>query len=175
MLAEGLAKWPSRSMMWSARFEHLLSAGHLAEAREMVTERAKFEFPFPTVPMDLGLEVTDALAAEAGNKARAKAAEKVLAAREKGAIWSPSAARLLVLLAQPGAALKVTRAYLVGGESPAGRRIPPPPQFALRRTEFLFLPFMAPLRALDGFSDLMKSIGLAPYWQLTGTTPQIVV
>lgn len=174
VLAEGLLNWPSAPMLWSTRFEYLLSAGRLAEARSIITDHVRIDFPFPPIPMDLGIEVAEALEPSAGDKLRAQTTAKVLAAREKGAIWSPATVRLLVLLGEPGAALNVARTYLVGGESPGGRIIPPPSPFVLRRTEFLFLPFMAPLRSRAGFADLMETIGLAAYWQQTGNAPQML-
>jgi DNA-binding winged helix-turn-helix (wHTH) protein/Tfp pilus assembly protein PilF len=174
VLAEGVANWPSVPTLWSTRFEYLLSTGRLAEARAMVTDHVRIEFPQPTIPIDLGIDVTKALETRPGDALRAQAAAKVLAARENGAIWSPAATRLLMLLDEPGAALKVARAYLVGGTSPGGRVILPPTRFALRRTDFLFLPFMAPLRSLDGFADMAEAIGLAAHWRQTGTAPQMV-
>jgi hypothetical protein len=138
----------------------------------MVTERARFEMPRSPLPMDLGLKVATALEPRDSAGDRARAAADVLAARGSGGIWSPAAARLLVLLGEPRGALDIARAYLVGGTLPGGQTVAPPR--GKRRSDFLFQSFMAPLRATDGFPALMTAIGLDAYWRQTRSAPQIV-
>jgi tetratricopeptide (TPR) repeat protein len=171
-LERAMTRWPGNSMLWAARFEFLLASGRLSEARAMVTERARFEMPNPPLPMDLGLKVATALEPRGSAGDRARAAADVLAARGSGGIWSPAAARLLVLLGEPRGALDIARAYLVGGTLPGGQTVAPPR--GKRRSDFLFQSFMAPLRATDGFPALMTAIGLDAYWRQTRSAPQII-
>lgn len=174
ILARAVERWPRHRMLWAARFEYLLAVGRLSDARAMVTDRARFDIVHSPLPMDIGLALADALEGRPGAPPREAVAQQILEARDQGTIFSPAAARSLVLLGQPRTAFAIVRTYLLGGVSPGGRDHPPPPQQARRHTEFFFLPSTAPLRAEPGFGEIVQAIGLADHWRETGTGPQIV-
>ena len=172
LLDEARRVAPTEPGVWLNQFHFLLLSGRPAHAIAMAQDGALGLGGFSPLDSDVGLAVATALVS-GSPRAHAPAVDAILAARQRGRIASFLAIPYLVALGAVEQAWEAIYVYYSGKRDPlSGERLPLP-AMAWRRTDILFSPTLASLRADPRFAKLTAAIGLGRYWQVTGTRPQI--
>ncbi len=173
VLAEGIRRWPGEIRLWTASFEDLIRKGRTGQAQAMANDEARIIFSKPPMPMDMGLAIAAAI--ESGQPAdRASAVDSIMAARERGEVYSLSAVQALAALRALDEAFSVLELYLFGGTTPGGNVVAAPDGGFSRSTNRLFLPSCNSVRADPRFAGMMQRVGLADYWRRTRSAPQLM-
>lgn len=172
-----LPLWPRHALVWNARFMILAFTGRVAAAAAMLRNPvAPAANSHPVRPAQW-LPTFEALADP--TRARiAKAKDANLAAARLNPGQATYAAMALSQLGEIDAAFDVTNALLLSkGSLVAGRPIEARSFVANSpswcRTQWLFLPPLAAVRADPRFSALCEGIGLAQYWRDRGLGPNL--
>lgn len=166
--------WPKHPGVWFARLWTLAFTGRAALALAHVEdETARLELPPEMIEM-LRLSMTALHSRRPADVERATAS--VLGLLSKGPSHSVNAVLLLTGLGEIDRAFDVTSAYLLErGPLMASVRWRAG-QISVndqrrRKTNMLFVPVSAPMRADRRFAKLVAQIGLASYWERAGITP----
>jgi len=168
-LSERLLRiWPKHPMVWNARFMILAFTGRLDAARSMLSDATAVLGSHP-VRSEQWSPTFGALAApNQTNVAAARDANLAAARKSPGqAAW---AAMALSQLGQLDAAFAVVNAVLLAKGPLAARRSSSGGGFTSNspswcRTQWLFMPPLAALRADSRFPPLCEELGLAHYWR----------
>jgi hypothetical protein len=174
-MEQAFARFPRHLPLWFTRFQMLLGAGRAEEALAM--SRNVEGAP---------LGITPALLADIGSVAQAmlthapadidKAIARIVDMAAAGTEFAENAVQFACQLGRAEIAFRLTGEYFFGpGFRLAGPRRPfisrDYARRANRRSQFLFYPAVAPLRADKRFDRLVRTIGIYRYWVEKGVRP----
>jgi tetratricopeptide (TPR) repeat protein len=169
---ESLQRFPFDPTLFQQRFSFLALTGRAAEARSLGS-MGHLDRPddsdLPLSP-EVALPVLDALEF-GGIDRRRSAVAALVAARREGRVATFEVVPWIAALGDPDTALAMLPSYYFG-TGPIGSRDhdrPRPGDF--RHSYFLFLPPMAAVWPVPGFSTLLAEIGLDDFWHRSATTP----
>jgi DNA-binding winged helix-turn-helix (wHTH) protein len=170
-----LPLWPKHALVWNARFMILAFTGRTGAAAAMLHGRVTPSGNAHPAPLAQWLPTLDAFA-EPTPARIAKAREANLAAAQLNPGQATYAAMVLGQLGEVDAAFAVIDALLLSkGPLVANRPIVPRSFVANSpswcRTQWLFMPPLAAVRADARFKGLCEEIGLARYWRQRGVGP----
>jgi hypothetical protein len=169
---ESLRRFPADWGLFQQRFSFLALTGRPGEARALGALGYRELPPDEMLPLSPARAAAALLALEFGGAdRRATTVEGLVADRRAGAVATVEAAQWLAALGAPERALDILPGYYFGAApivSPAGD-IARPGRFI--HSYFLFLPPMAAVWPMSGFSTLLAEIGLEDFWRETGTRP----
>jgi DNA-binding winged helix-turn-helix (wHTH) protein len=170
-----LPLWPRHALVWNTRFMILAFTGRPGAAAAMLRPGAGPSANSHPVRLDQWLPTLDALA-DPSTKRIAKAREANLAAAQLNPGQATYAAMALSQLGEIDAAYLVINALLLSkGPLVANRPVVPRSFIANSpswcRTQWLFMPPLAPVRADPRFGALCEELGLVRYWKQRGVDP----
>ena len=175
-LSERLLRlWPRHALVWNARFMILAFTGRTVAAAAMLRDAAAAPGNAHPVRLAQWLPTLDAFD-EPSSRAIARAREANLAAAQLNPGQATYAAMVLSQLGEMNAAFAVIDGLLLSeGPLVANRPIAPSSFVANSpswcRTQWLFMPPLAAVRADARFESLCENIGLARYWRQRGVGP----
>jgi DNA-binding winged helix-turn-helix (wHTH) protein/tetratricopeptide (TPR) repeat protein len=171
-----LPLWPTHALVWNARFMILAFTGRTGAAAAML--RATVAPPANAHPVRLAqwLPTLDALA-NPNDRNIARAKEANLAAARLNPGQATYAAMALSQLGEIDSAFAVIDGLLLS-KGPLANRPVMPQSFVANspswcRTQWLFMPALAPVRSDARFPALCEEIGLAHYWKQRGVGPDL--
>ena len=174
-----LPLWPRHALVWNARFMILAFSGRPNAAEAMMrnpvvptgnAHPVRFEQWLPTL----------AAFAEPNADRIAKATDANLAAARLSPGQATYAAMTLAQLGQVDASFAVIDGLLLSKGGLVSDRPIVPRSFSANapswcRTQWLFMPPLASVRADGRFALLCDQLGLTRYWQLKGTRPDVSI
>lgn len=170
-LTEASKTLPPHPGVLHAQFDLQLFSGRPEEARRALDAMIGIGGATP-LQGEIGKRLVEA--AGAGQQAMPpEVAGMLIAECRPDGIRANIAARYLAAFGEIDSAFQLLSSFYFGGVLPSGVRLPPPPQYARRKTDDLFMPTMAGLRARPEFARMTGRLGLDAYWQQTGTQPQL--
>jgi len=172
-----LPLWPRHALVWNARFMILAFTGRIGAAAAMVRNPVGPPVNAHPVRLEQWLPTFDAFA-EPTPARIAKARQANLAAAQLNPGQATYAAMALSQLGEVDAAFEVINALLLSeGPLVASRPIVPHSFVANSpswcRTQWLFMPPLAAVRADPRFASLSEAIGLARYWRKRSVRPDL--
>lgn len=173
-LARATELWPGNRGVWMTRYFVLLGTGRPDRALSQV-EDAVGRPPIPPPTLEsLRLSAVAALSGNAADRARAVAA--VMGGVATNPVAVVTALMVFNIIGAVDAAFDVSNAYfLERGPFKAALRWRPGGEVDIdqrrRKTNPLFVPSSAPMRADPRFEPLVKDMGLHRYWTERGVRP----
>ena len=170
---QALQLWPRHSGVWLARFWTFATTGRATAALAMLEDRNRTVLPAPL----MALLQTSARALSTGRHEDIVAAKSAnLAAARLSPFGVVNATLTLPPLGETETAFEINRGYLVRTGSVVGALRRPAAQGAFgqqnrRKTQCLWMPPAATLRANARFPELCEASGLATYWRQAGHGP----
>lgn len=164
-------RWPAHPALWFANFEYRLSTGKPQSAAAFVANPDFLPPGFGPQQVEPRLRLARALDTRRPADVVASINEQLALARADPANI-PTAAKALSLLGSYDHAFASLDDYYRNRE-PLATASSTGPGFQ-RQTDVLFSRALAPLRSDPRFAALVRDIGLAGYWQATGTAPDFL-
>lgn len=166
--------WPRHPAVWFARLWTLGFTGRATRALAHLGDTAAR----PDLPPSMLASLVAAMAALASRRPAdiARAADAVVAEIGHGPSLAINALLVLAALGEIDRAFAIANAYF-RQQGPAMASVRwRPGQFSVndqrrRKTQSLFVPVSAPLRADPRFAGLVEAIGLGDYWRAAGVVP----
>jgi len=170
-----LPLWPQHSMVWNARFMVLSFTGRTGAALAMIRNPVAPSANAHPATLAQWLPTLDAFADPSPSHI-AKARDANLAAAKVNHAQAAYAAMILSQLDEVDAAFDVINALLLNKGPMVTNRPIVPHSFAANsaswcRTNWLFMPPLAAVRADARFQGLCDEIGLTSYWRQRGVQP----
>ena len=170
-----LPLWPRHALVWNARFMILAFTGRTGAASAMLQD--PIAPPANTHParLEQWLPTFDTFARPSSERiAKAKAAN--LSAAQLNPGQATYAAMVLSQIGEVDAAFEVINALLLSKGPLVSKRPIAPGSFVANspswcRTQWLFMPPLAAVRADDRFEALCDAIGLTRYWRQRRVSP----
>jgi DNA-binding winged helix-turn-helix (wHTH) protein len=174
-----LPLWPRHALVWNARFMILAFTGRTGAAKAMLQGTAGPAGNAHPARPDQWLPTLDAFADPTPARI-AKARDANLAAAQLNPGQATYAAMVLSQLGESDSAFNVIGALLLSkGPLVANRPIVPRSFVANSpswcRTQWLFMPPLATVRADPRFETLCNELGLTRYWQQRGVHPDTAI
>jgi tetratricopeptide (TPR) repeat protein len=174
VLGRAAEMWPGNHSVWIFRFFILSGTGRFERALAHVTDPAGRP-PLPP-PMLEGLRLSTVAALSGTEADRARAVEALMPRLRESPAAVVNALMLLNLIGAIDAAFDVADAYfLERGPLIAALRWRPGGEIQInssrRKTNPLFVPSSAPMRADPRFGPLTEAMGLGRYWRERGIEP----
>lgn len=162
LLEDALRRWPRRSDFWTMRSRFLTATGRTHEAAAFISDDAQRH-----VEASPEVKIESVLVPAIGSSAkqRSAAAEKLAGLVRAEPSLAATALTGMVLLGELNPAFSILEGHYFGRGQWAFVRSERP------RTLFLFLPYLAPLRADARFGRILSEVGLEDYWRTSGSQP----
>lgn len=170
-----LPLWPRHALVWNARFMVLAFTGRTGAAAAMLQDQVAPSANSHPARLAQWLPTFDAFAQPSPARI-AKAKEANLAAAQVNPGQATYAAMILSQLGEVDAAFDVINALLLSKGPLVSKRPIVPRSFVANspswcRTQWLWMPPLAAVRADARFEGLCEAIGLTRYWRLRGISP----
>lgn len=174
-MTEAFALFPMHFAVWFTRFYLLTYTGRAREAIALGEDRGSWPTGIPEQNFDLVLAAARAIASGAKSDIDT-ALDLNMAAARKAAGQAENTIQFASAVGRLDDAFALAEAYFLGRGFQVGdvrfselqggytRRVD-------RRTFLLFMPTTAAMRSDPRFEPLVRDIGLARYWQQSGTVP----
>ena len=159
-------RWPDQRQVWRTRIAYLMYSGRASEAAAILNDTATH--PVDVVPENLDWAIATARAL-AGQTSRAEGLEANLRHLKAYPERAMPVAQAVAALGGPSAVLPLLNGYYFGEGDWAA--LAPPAGDQDRLTGPMFQPPMRSLWNQPEFDRLLTRIGLARYWQESGTLP----
>ena len=172
-LAKALARWPRHYALWFLQLSLLAFTGRADRAVAFGEDVSNRPFNIPVADIDLSMKGVRALQTRSP-EAIADAIGANIAASKRGGGYAENAMGWLAVLGRIDEAFAVARAlYLDEGFTIDEQRFSSGRFDVARRrhTYVLFTPQTSPMRSDPRFGPLMRDIGLADYWKISGHGP----
>lgn len=172
--ARGLEMWPAHAGLWFGKLWLLAGTGRLDRAIAFIDDQqARPKLP---PPMFETLRAPLVVAASGDAKNAGRVIDGLLAGAERNVAAVVNALMLLNLMGAIDPAFDLAEAYyLEQGPILAAMQWRPGqpvvPDQRRRKTNMLFIPISAGMRRDPRFPRLMERMGLADYWERSGTLP----
>ena len=170
---QSLQLWPRHSGVWLARFWTFATTDRAAAALAMLDDPNRADLP-PRLATVLRVSARALLSRRPEDIAAARATN--LAVARMSPFGVVNATLTLPPLGETETAFEINRGYLARTGPVVGALRRPAGQTAFgqqnrRKTQSLWMPPAAPLRADKRFSALCEATGLAAYWRRAGHSP----
>lgn len=174
-MAKAFALYPSHFAVWFARFHLLLYTGRVQEALAQTQNLEGRPAAIPQASFATNERVARAMLSRAPADVD-EAVDQAVEVARLGAGHAENAVQYAAALGRPDAAFRVCQAYFFGeGFAIADVRFSPEQRVYTRRdnrrTQFLFHPSTASLRADPRFGILTRRLGLDAYWREMAVRP----
>ena len=168
-LLKALERWPRHYALYFLRFNMLCHTGRPDQALAFSDDPERRPVTVPLSDIELSRTGARALASRAPGDIRA-AIDAHMAASRRGSGYAENAIDFMVAFGRTDLAYQLLRALYLNEGFVIGRQRFSPDQgryqvAGARNTYRLFMPPVAPLRGDPQFADLLRSLGLARYWQ----------
>lgn len=174
-----LPLWPRHALVWNARFMVLAFTGRTGAAAAMLEDPVAPPVNAHPVRAEQWLPTLDAFADPSPDRV-ARAREANLAAAQMNPGQATYAAMALSQLGEIDSAFAVINALLLSEGPLVAKRPIVPRSFVANspswcRTQWLFMPPLAAVRADPRFAALCEAIGLARYWRRGNGGPDLKI